>query len=154
MWWNEHEDGKWYNEEVRMQIKINSKRITAGLVLCFLILTNQLAIFDMGRFFPSDAPVTAAFSANTGNEDSAVDSGFTIGSGDYLAVTNASREFPVSPTRQARWLGTKDGFHLLAIIITAQMIGLICCSGLSVRICPISISDRITIFLHKKDGMK
>lgn len=136
-----------------MQIKVNNKLILICLLLCSLFLTSYIYVLDTYGI-SSDVNGSDIFSTNGGIERSSMSGGINAGHDDFMAAPNTSTKSSISSMRQSRWLSTKINFNILTAIAAVQMAFLIYYSRLSDQTYTRLISSIITIFLHKKDGMK
>lgn len=137
-----------------MQIKLNNKHILICLLLCSLFLTSYISVLNTNGIISSDVNVSDISSVSGGSEHSSMNGGANVGHDDYMAATNTSTEFSIFSMKQSRWQGAKTSFNMLTIIVAAQMTCLIYYSRLSDETYIQLISSIITVFLHKKDGMK
>lgn len=136
-----------------MQIKVNNKLILICLLLCFLFLTCYKSVLDTNGIVSSNINVSIS-TVSEASEHTSMTADVNIGHDHYMAATNTLVGFSTSSLRHSRWLGTKTSFNILTAIISAQMACLIFYSRLSDRTYTQLFSSKITIFLHKKDGMK
>ncbi|ATW27475.1 hypothetical protein [Candidatus Formimonas warabiya] len=137
-----------------MQTKVNDKHISVCLLLCFLFLISYLSLFHTSGIILSDGNIWDAFSPGGGSEPSSMNGGANAGHHDYMAAADVSAQFSLSSLRQSRWLTTKAGYNILPASTPFLVACLIYYSKLSGEIYPPSNSSIITVFLHKKDGMK
>lgn len=137
-----------------MQIKVNNKHILLYLLICSLFLTSYISILNINGVISLDVNVFDIFSTSDRVEHSSMNGGANVGYNDYLPATNTSTELSIFSMQQSRWLGTKTSPKILTAIVAALLACLFYYSRHSNKICPQLNSLLITIFLHKKDGMK
>lgn len=140
-----------------MQIKVNNKNIVNILIcllLCSLFLTSYISVLNTNGIISSDVNVSGISSVSGGSEYSSMTGGADVGHDNNMAAANTSTEFSIFPIKQSRWQGAKTSFNMLTIIVVAQITCLIYYLRLSDETNIQSISSIITVFLHKKDGMK
>jgi hypothetical protein len=134
-----------------MQIKANKKNILVCLIICTLFLTSYVSVFNAGRTILPELKVFTGSSLSGGNE-SAMSGEASTGHLGYLAnFENLISRFSI---KQARELNTKTGFNTMAAAIATLVFYLVYSSSLLQKTCTPFNSIQITIFLHKKDGMK
>lgn len=137
-----------------MRIKISNKRILICLLLCSLFLTSYISVLNTNGIIPSDVNIFERSSISGANEPSSMNDSANSGHVDYMANTDTFIDFSVFSLKQSRWLVPKTSFNILTAIVAAQIICFIYSSRLSGTICTQFNALKITIFLHKKDGMK
>jgi len=134
-----------------MQIKLSKKHIWICLLLCSLFFTSYISVFNTNGIISPGMNALQRSSFSGGNEHSSMNDSRHL---NYAAVTGNSFEFFISSLKSSRPLDTKIGFNILSAIIAAQIIFLIYLSRLSNRTSASFGSLSITVFLHKKDGLK
>ncbi|HWP98762.1 MAG TPA: hypothetical protein VN426_18115 [Syntrophomonadaceae bacterium] len=135
-----------------MPIKVSKKNIWICLLVCSLFLTSNIGILTTNGIVSSDGYAFNNSSINGGSEHSSMNGVTDLWNINYLS--NISSELFVSSTKPSQWLLTKTIFNILTSSITAQIICLIYSSKLTGNLCSQFNSIGITLFLHKKDGMK
>lgn len=136
-----------------MYIKMRKKHIGICLLVCCLFLTGYLSILNTGNIF-ADNNVFASSSIGGGSQHTSMDGTADSGHFDYLSATDTAICYPAFSIQQSRSQVTKIKSNLLTTIITALLICFVYSSRLCARVCTPFNSLRITVFLHKKDGMK
>ncbi|TEB04836.1 hypothetical protein Psch_03598 [Pelotomaculum schinkii] len=137
-----------------MQIKISQKHNWICLFLCGLLLIGYISMASPHNIFSVDAYALDRSSISGGPPHSSMDGGINLWYIDYSAITNTRAGFFLSSVKPFLWLHTKNIFYLLTSLITAQIISFLYSSRLAGRLGAQFRSIGITIFLHKKDGMK
>lgn len=138
-----------------MQMKASKKNILIYLLLCSLFLTSYISVLGTNGIIPADLNLFNRSSINEGEQSSAMNGGINAGHFDFTATTDSSREYSILSMKQWRWPAAKSGFNPLSALIAALFICLIYAAKRSEQICTSSFcSLKITVFLHKKDGMK
>lgn len=135
-----------------MQIKISQKRSWICLCLCGLLLTGYISMVSPHNIFSVDAYTLDRSSISGGPPHSSMNGGINLWYIDYSANTRAG--FFLSSVKPSLWLHTKNIFYLLTSLITAQITYFLYSSRLAGRLGAQFRSIGITVFLHKKDGMK
>lgn len=135
-----------------MQIRISKNRILIGLLLCSLLLTGYISVFNTAGVIPSEMNVFAR-SSMSGGSQSSMKVAVNTWPLDYLTADTAI-DFSNLSIKQSRWLFAKTNSDTLTAATAALMICFIYSSRLSDQICSQFNSIQITFFLHKKDGMK
>lgn len=137
-----------------MQIKISNKHILICMLLCSLFLTSYLSVLNTNGVIPSDINIFDRSSISGEREHSSMNGGINSGHVDFTAMTDTSIEFIILSMKQARGLVAKTNFNILTALVAALIICFIYSSRLSERSCTPFSSLSITVYLHKKDGMK
>lgn len=137
-----------------MQINASNKRIWLCLLICFLFAASYSGIFSTDNIVSSDLYAMNTSSASPGAQHSSMSGGAKLWHLNYSAITNISTEFFGSSPKPAQWLFAKTIFNILSSSIIALIICLILSSRLAGSLCSQFSSIKITVFLHKKDGMK
>ncbi|MEL7564246.1 MAG: hypothetical protein AAGU27_05120 [Dehalobacterium sp.] len=134
-----------------MQTNVISKRILLCLLICTLFLTSYTSVLNTNGIISSD--IFDFFSTSGRSEHSSMSGGASAGL-DYLAAADTSLESSIFSVKQLRWLSIKTSLSILTAIVITQIACLIYYSRLSDQTYTQSYSSVITVFLHKKDGMK
>ena len=134
-----------------MQTRISKNRILIGLLLCSLLLTGYISVFNTG-LIPSEMNAFARSSMSGGSGQMSMN-GANTGHLAYLAAETSMDSF-ISLLRQSRGLFIKSIFALLTAVAAAQITTFIYSSRLSAQTCAPFNAIQITFLLHKKDGMK
>jgi len=133
-----------------MQIKISKKHILICLLICTLFLTSYISVFSAGGMISPELKVFTGSSLSGG--ESSMSGEANSGHLGFLAnFENLSFLFSM---KQSRELITKTGFSTVAAMIASLVFFLILSSSLLQKTCTPFNSIQITVFLHKKDGMK
>ncbi|MGI5921146.1 MAG: hypothetical protein ACOX6I_05355 [Syntrophomonadaceae bacterium] len=137
-----------------MHMKLDKKCMWLCVLLCALFLTSYLSVLNTTGIAASNMNVFDASSISGGNEHSSMNGEANSRHYDYISATDSSIDFSIFSAKQSRCPVTDFSFNILTAILVAQLISFIYSSRLSDRICTQFNSIRITVFLHKKDGMK
>ncbi|MEN6391140.1 MAG: hypothetical protein ABFD04_12050 [Syntrophomonas sp.] len=137
-----------------MQMKASKKRILLCLLICSLFLASSVNIFSASHSVVSDLYAGNSSSSSLGAEQSSMNSGNGLWHFNCQAITNLSTELFASATKPSQWLLAKNFFDLLTSLIAGLITCLIISSRLANSLCSQFSSIGITVFLHKKDGMK
>lgn len=137
-----------------MQAKAGQKQIGLGLLICALFLAYGINILGTGNLVFSDLQAGNGSSASSGTKQSSMNGGNGLWHFNYQAITNISSELFLSSPKTSSWLLAKTFFNLLSSLIASLIICLIVSSRLAGSLCSQFSSIGITVFLHKKDGMK
>lgn len=134
-------------------MRINTKQtsIWICLLICSLLLTCYTGIFSPGSVVLTDVNT---YSNNGSSENWSMTGPTDLWQVDYLAITDISTPFFISSMKHSPGPSTRTIFNILFLLITAQIICLAYSSRLAGSICSQFSSIGITLFLHKKDGMK
>jgi len=136
-----------------MQIKATNKYSLICLLLCLLFLTSYITVLNTNSII-SPNNILDIFSGNGGSEHASMNDSTNVGHDDYMAAVNTAWESSSFSIQQLHLPGTKTSFRTLAAMISVQTACLIYYARLSDRIRIQFNSIGITVFLHKKDGMK
>jgi hypothetical protein len=137
-----------------MRIKLSKKHICICMLVCSLFLACYPGLFISNGIISSDGYALNSSSFSGGVEHSSMNGGgANLWHTNYFAITNISTEIFTSSIKHSEWL-LKLIFSILTSFITAQIICLIYSSRLAGSLCSQFNSIGITLFLHKKDGMK
>lgn len=137
-----------------MQIKVSKKHIWICLLLCSLFLASNISVLNINGIISSDVNVFDSSSVGGESERSSMNSEDNYSHFDYISTTDSSVNFSIFSLKQSRCPLTKTNLNILTAMIAAQIICFIYSSRLSDKTCTQFNSIRITLFLHKKDGMK
>ena len=134
-----------------MQMKVNKKYILVCLLICTLFLTSYISVFNAGGMISPELKIFTG-SSLSGTSESSMNMGASSGHiGNMANIETLSSLFSM---KQSRELITKTGSNSVPVIIAALIIFLSYSSSLLQKTCTPLNSIQITIFLHKKDGMK
>jgi hypothetical protein len=133
--------------------RISKNRILMGLLLCTLLLTGYISVFNPAGMLPAGVNVSAPVSLSGGSSGSSMNGAASIGHFAYLAAETSMDSF-ISLLKQSRGLFIKSIFVLLTAVMAARITTFICSSRLAAQTCAPFNAIQITWFLHKKDGMK
>lgn len=138
-----------------MQIKVSKKHLLICLLLCSLFLTSYTSVLNSNGSIYSDENIFdgSSFSSRD-NQPSAMSSGDKSGLVDYMSANSSAIYFTSISFQKARLPFSKTNLNILTSLISLQIFYLVWSSRLSNSICPKFDSIQITVFLHKKDGMK
>lgn len=133
-----------------MQFKASKKHIWICLLVCSLFFAYGAALFH----FSSDGYALNSAYFTAGAEQSSMTGAASLWHGNDPAITGISAELFISAMKHSQGLLFKVILSILTWLITARIICLIYSSRLAGSLCSQFDSIRITLFLHKKDGMK
>lgn len=134
-----------------MQLHIRQKHIFIYLLLCSLFLTSFISVYNAGANTAPQLNVLAGFSFSGENNQSSMQS--SENSRQFGSLSNIESSFLLA-LKQSQKLITRNGLPTVNLIIAALIIYAIYSASLLQRICTPYNSLQITVFLHKKDGMK
>lgn len=137
-----------------MQIKANKKRFLICLLLCSLFLTTYISVLNTNGIFFPNLNLWNDSSISGESEPSSMNGAASSWHMDAMTAAETLMGFFNASNKQSRSLDAKNNFNILAAVIAAQSICLIYAARRSDRICTQFCAINITIFLHKKDGMK
>ena len=137
-----------------MQFKASRRHLLICLLLCSLFLTSYTSALNANGTIFSDASIFDGSSLNGSNQPSAMNNGAKSGLVDYIAANSSAISFSSISVKQARLPFSKTYLNLITALISLQILFLVWSSRLSNSVCPKFDSIQISIFLHKKDGMK
>ena len=135
-----------------MQMKVNKKYILVCLLICTLFLTSYSSVFNAGGNISPEMNAFTGYSLSDGSSQSSMNGRANSGHLGYLA--NFATLSSLFSMKQSRELITKTGSNSVPVIIAALIIFLSYSSSLLQKTCTPLNSIQLTIFLHKKDGMK
>ena len=136
-----------------MQSKTNDKYILTCLLLSILLLIGYVSVPN-ANIAHANIDLKHFYFAVGNSPDSSMDGRADTGHRDSMTAPDDPTVLSISSTGQSRWLGPKNNNNIITAILAFQLLCLTYGSSF-IKAVPIpTFSDILTIFLHKKDGMK
>jgi hypothetical protein len=134
-----------------MQINTRQKHIFIYLLLCSLLLTSFISVYNVGANISPELNVLAGSSLSGENSQSSMQSG--ANSRQFGNFSNIESSFYLALKLSQKQI-TRNGLNTANLVIVALIVYAICSASLLQKTCTPLNSLQITTFLHKKDGMK
>jgi len=135
-----------------MQINANKKHILIYLLLCSLLITSFITVYNSGANISPELNVLAGSSLSGENNQSSMQTGTNSRLFGFMA--NIESSSLILTLKQSQKPITRNGLNTATLIIAVLIIYAAYSASLLQNICTPLNSLQITTFLHKKDGMK
>ena len=136
-----------------MQSKVNDKHILTCLLLSVLLLIGYISVPN-ANIAHANIDIEHFYFAVSNTPDSSMDGTADTSSHDSMTAPDDPTALSIGSTGQARWLGPKNNNNIITAMLAFQLLCLTYGSSF-IKAVPIpTFSNILTIFLHKKDGMK